>query len=137
MPTCDACVQAVTAAGGDCGVYDLPIHKQTQPSWEMDQDRLAKWIQRLPKPVGIMARSDPRAQRVLEACRRTGVVVPDDVAVVGTGNDETTCELCDPPLSSVIARHSQIGYESGAMLDHLMHGGTAPHCPPDWNRWAW
>jgi LacI family transcriptional regulator len=127
--TGDAFMEAVIAAGGDCRLYELPVHKHSQPSWEMDQDKLAAWIERLPKPAGIMACSDPRAQRVLEACRRTGVAVPDDVAVVGTGNDETTCELCDPPLSSVIARHTQIGYEAAAMLEHLMRGGTPPPEP--------
>jgi LacI family transcriptional regulator len=124
--TCDAFTAAITAAGGVCRVFELPVSRCAQPSWEMDQDRLAHWIQRLPKPAGVMACSDPRAQRVLEACRRIGVTVPDDVAVVGTGNDETTCELCDPPLSSIVARHSQIGYEAAAILEHLMRGGNRP-----------
>ncbi len=126
---CDAFVDVTAAAGRDCQVYELPLHNRSRRSWETDQDRLAKWIQRLPKPTAVMACSDPRALRVLEACRRASVIVPDDVAVIGVGNDETLCELCDPPLSSVIAGHRQIGYEAARMLDRLMHGGSAPRDP--------
>lgn len=126
---CEGFVEAVTAADRDCHVYELPLHNRSRRSWESDQERLARWIQRQPKPLAIMACSDPRAQRVLEACRRAGVVVPDEVAVIGAGNDEPMCELCDPPLTSVIAGHRQVGYEAARMLDHLMHGG-APRSSP-------
>jgi len=122
-------VETVTAADRDCHVYELPLRNLSRRSWENDQERLARWIHRQPKPLAIMACSDPRAQRVLEACRRAGVVVPDEVAVIGAGNDEPMCELCDPPLTSVIAGHRQGGYEAARMRDHLMHGGPPRRDP--------
>ena len=36
--------------------------------------------------------------------------MPDEVAVVGVDNDETLCEVCNPPLSSVDAGHQVVGY---------------------------
>src|SRR5687768_4356199 len=51
--------------------------------WEQEQARLAEWIQTLPKPVGVMASNDERGLQVLDACRRCGARVPEDVAVVG------------------------------------------------------
>ena len=55
--------------------------------------------------------------------------MPDQVAVVGVDNDETVCDVCNPPLSSVMANHAQVGYEAAALLDRLMHGGRTPKKP--------
>ena len=116
-----AFVRAVTAAGFRCRTCWLPGHSRSDSSWEAQQDRLAAWITELAKPVGVMACYDPVGQKVLEACRRAGAAVPDQVAVIGVDNDETVCEVCDPPLSSVAANHVRVGYEAAARLDRWMH----------------
>ena len=84
------------------------------------------WVKSLPKPAGVMASNDWRGQRVLNACRGAGISVPEEVAVVGVDNDELVCNLCDPPLSSVIPNTAQIGYEAAARLDELMAGREPP-----------
>ena len=81
-----------------------------------------RWIEELPKPVGIMACNDIRAQQVLMACRLIGVAVPDEVSVLGVDNDELLCDLSDPPLSSVVPDTRRIGYEAAALLDRMMRG---------------
>ncbi len=121
--------QTIAAAGCKCRYFRLPLNTRSDSSWETQQERLAAWIQRLPKPVGIMACYDPVGQKILEACRRAQVAVPEQAAVVGVDNDETVCEVCNPPLSSVIANHAQVGYEAAALLDSLMHGGRKPKQP--------
>lgn len=129
----DARLAAFTAALAEAGlrtdVYPIPAHPRTDSSWETQQDRLAGWLARLPKPVGIMACYDPVGQRVLEACRRAGVAVPDQAAVLGVDNDETVCEVCDPPLSSVATNHVRVGFEAAELLDRLMRGHRAPKRP--------
>jgi len=72
-----------------------------------------------------MACNDVRGQQVLDACQRSGICVPDEVAVVGVDNDEVLCELCNPPLSSVVPNPQRIGYEAAALLAQLM-AGSAP-----------
>jgi LacI family transcriptional regulator len=57
------------------------------------------------------------------------VAVPDQAAVLGVDNDETVCEVCDPPLSSVAANHARVGYEAAELLDGLMQGRRAPKRP--------
>ena len=84
---------------------------------------MARWIVALPKPVGIMACYDIRGQQVLDACRTLGLRVPEEVAVIGQHNDELLCELCDPPLSSVIPNARRAGYEAARLLDEAMQGG--------------
>ena len=100
--------------------YELPRNAVDRRSWERVENRLAKWISGLPKPVGILVCSDQRGAQLLEACRRANVVVPDEVAVVGVDNDEPLCEVCDPPLSSIEASHAKVGYEAAALLDQLL-----------------
>ena len=66
------------------------------------------------------------AQQVLDACRRAGVTVPEEVAVIGVDNDEDLCRLCDPPLSSVINNPHKIGYEGGRLLTRRMRREVRP-----------
>ena len=83
---------------------------------------LRRWLQELPKPIGIMACYDIRGQQVLDACRSAGLAVPDEVAVIGVDNDALLCELASPPLSSVIPNTHRTGYEAAALLDRIMAG---------------
>ena len=83
---------------------------------------LAAWLNRLPKPVGLMCCNDMRAQQVLSVCGEHGIAVPDAVAVIGVDNDEVRCELAAPPLSSVDPNAYQIGYEAAAMLHRVLRG---------------
>lgn len=112
--------RAVRGEGHPCVLY--------QPSrrFSMDDaaqvDDIVNWIRKLPKPVGVMACYDLRGVQVLDACRRIGLAVPEEVAVVGVDNDELLCELSHPPLSSVIPNTRRTGYEAAALLDRLMDG---------------
>jgi LacI family transcriptional regulator len=102
------------------GKYELPRDATDRRSWERVENRLARWVASLPKPVGILVCSDQRGPQLLEACRRAAVAVPDAVAVIGVDNDETLCEVCHPPLSSIDAGHVSVGYEAARALDNDM-----------------
>lgn len=106
--------------GCSAEVRSVSRHHVDDISWEVHQTDLAAWISKLPKPLGIMVCSDQRGGQVLEACRRAGVRVPDDVAVIGVDNDQALCAVCNPPLSSVWPNHALVGYEAAGLLDRLM-----------------
>jgi LacI family transcriptional regulator len=114
----------VARLGHSCDVFKSPVARSGTITWEREIEALAAWVRDLPKPVGIMACYDIRGQQVLEACRRIGAPVPDEVAVIGVHNDELLCDLCDPPLSSVIPNARRAGYEAAALLDRLLQGGA-------------
>ena len=116
----DAFAARVEQAGCTWSEYRLPAKTTSDSSWEKQQLRLTAWIDRLPKPVGVMACYDPTGQKVLEACVRCGAEVPGEVAVVGVDNDQTVCEVCNPPLSSVVANHARVGFEAARLLERLM-----------------
>jgi LacI family transcriptional regulator len=52
------------------------------------------------------------------------VAVPEQAAVIGVDNDEMLCNLCNPPLSSVIPDPERIGHEAAAWLDRIIQGET-------------
>lgn len=100
----------------------FPSMPEDFADWSRERRKLADWLKCLPKPVGIMACYDIRGQQVLDVCRELRLEVPAEVSVIGQHNDELLCELCSPPLSSVIPDARRSGYEAAAMLDRLMRG---------------
>src|SRR5256885_11835243 len=83
---------------------------------------LIDWLRRLPKPVGILALDDTNAHDVAEACLEAGISVPEHVAIVGVNNDDLLCESAWPPLSSINADFSRMGFAAAQLLDRLMAG---------------
>ena len=91
-------------------------------AWEANQRRLRAWLRDLPKPIGLMAASDRLGLRALDACRAESIAVPEQVAVIGVDNDEETCRLAHPPLTSVMDDAHQVGRRAAALLERLMSG---------------
>ena len=122
----DERLAGVTAAlhsrGALCGAYRSPWQGLREKPWQTERDHIAHWLRDLPRPLGIVACNDVRGHHVLDACRTLGLAVPEEVAVVGVDNAETFCDLCDPPLSSVLPNAERIGFEAAALLDRLMRG---------------
>jgi LacI family transcriptional regulator len=90
--------------------------------WETQCRQIGRWIERLDRPLAIMACNDDLGLQVLDACRRIGVRVPDEVAVAGVGNDECLCDLALPALTSVDLNPRKIGHDAAALLDLMMDG---------------
>lgn len=97
--------------------------------WEHWTRDLGQWLASLPTGTGLMLASDFLGPPIALACREASVTIPDHVALVGVDDDWTFCDGCAPPLSSVCARHDEVGYETARLLDHLMRGNPAPTHP--------
>ncbi|MBN2201427.1 DNA-binding transcriptional regulator [bacterium] len=103
-------------------------HEYTGPKgrkvkdWEEEQKRIGEWLKTVPKPVGLMTCNDDQGQHVLEVCKRTGLRVPEDVAVLGVDNDPMICEIGDPPLSSISLNVESAGFEAARLLADLFRG---------------
>lgn len=125
---CSAAVSHAESTGCSIDVFE-PSRVGVRPraaAEEWERHALGKWVASLPKPVGVIAASDIRAVQILEACREVGVAVPDDVAVVGIGDDDVLCDLASPALTSVTHDRTRIGYEAARMLDERMQGRMPP-----------
>ncbi len=118
---------AVEKENSPIPVYESPWRGSSVSRWDVEIEQIGKWLKNLPKPIGVMACNDARALHLLDACHQTGILVPEEVAVVGVDNEEIFCELCNPALSSVAPDAERIGYQAAELLDKLI-SGQSPAC---------
>lgn len=114
---------ALQRAGHSCDVFDVEYPGNVTPRWDSQQNAaVGEWLRRLPKPVGVMACVDMRAFQVIGAAETAGVLVPEEVALLGANNDAIRCDLSYPPLSSVAPNAFESGYRAAELLDRMMQG---------------
>jgi LacI family transcriptional regulator len=91
------------------------------------------WLAELPKPVGIIAADDRVAFQLVQTCLDLGLRVPRDVAIVGSGNDDTICNAAAVSLSSVDTGLHHVGEAACDTLARLLDSKPATatlHLPP-------
>jgi LacI family transcriptional regulator len=111
--------ERVARAGHEVTYFE---HNKVRSSelWYYKPSSLSEWLLSLPKPIALLACDDRLGQHITEACRHSGIRIPDEVAVLGVDNDETLCELSDPPLSSIALDAEKGGYDAARLLDRLI-----------------
>ncbi|HOP98535.1 MAG TPA: DNA-binding transcriptional regulator [Verrucomicrobiota bacterium] len=113
----------IHGAGYVCRTFEQNLRTR---SADARIDAIARWLSELPRPVGVFAYNDHEGQQVLDACRRAGLAVPEEVAVLGVDNDEVLCALSPPPMSSVILNPRRGGWDAAALLRVMMSGEEVP-----------
>ena len=92
-----------------------------------DWHALSRWLstqlKAAPKPLGIFCYDDADASRVESVAMEIGLNIPDEVAILGTGDDIPLCEAQAIPISSIRHDLEQNGREGAILLDHLMNFG--------------
>ena len=122
----DALKKAICSAGSFAHIHS----KRGQSEGDSNHNaELQQWLLAIPKPVAIMVCSDQRGLTLLEACRAVGLIVPEQVSVVGVDNDLAFCEVATPNLSSVRGGHMKVGFEAAKLLGHLIDGAPPPIGP--------
>jgi len=101
-----------------------PLRHAHAPAWHQVSKPLARWLRKLPKPVGILAVHDYRARVILSLCEQLGLRVPEDVVVLGIDNDPIICEYSSPTLSSVSRDPVEYGLAAAHQLESLMQRKT-------------
>lgn len=89
-------------------------------------EEITAWLADLPRPAGVLAAFDDVARVLLEACRRAKLKVPEDIAVLGIGNDPLICEHTTPSLSSVVPRFEDESYRAARELQAMMLSNRPP-----------
>jgi LacI family transcriptional regulator len=119
----DGFVEALKLAGRTCDLFDVEYPGDVTPLWDAKQTAaLAAWLEQVPKPAAVMSCVDMRAFQVMGAAQAAGLLVPEEVALLGVNNDSIRCDLSDPPLSSVAPNPFQSGYQAAELLDRMMRG---------------
>jgi LacI family transcriptional regulator len=101
----------------------------TPALWRKSARQTHRWLRQLAKPAAVLCCEDPPARYLADVCGQIGLRVPEDIALLGVGNDDLECSLTQPALSSVAVPSQRIGYEAAALLDRLMSGESPPQEP--------
>ena len=96
-------------------------HSDANDLWHHDQSALTVWLDSLPKPIALMACNDEHGHHIIEAARHAGIQVPDEMAVLGVGNDEMVCNLSYPRMSSIELDAVKCGYEAARLMEQMIH----------------
>ncbi len=116
-------------AGFSCDVFHPGYRRGPRTAVHIQQRDLIRWLQPLPKPVAVLTWTTKCGHQVIQACRRGKLLVPEQVAVLASDEDELLCEMCNPPLSGIALTSERIGYEAANLLDRLMQGQQPPEEP--------
>ncbi len=113
-------------------VFLLGERTRRRKRWVLDDQiaDLADWLSDQPHPLGLLCIDDEHAWRAIEATRVAGLRVPEDVAVIGVGDDECLCESSNPTISSVALDYERLGQEAAALLAAMMAGKPLPRLAP-------
>jgi LacI family transcriptional regulator len=122
---CEAFVRTLHGQGCD-NVVLRPMPAEPGLDWEQAEEQIAAWVRRLPRSIGVMVAHDTQGIAILDACRRAGRSVPDDVAVVSVDNDPVLCDVATPTLSSLDQNLRHLGVEAARLLDRMMAGERVP-----------
>lgn len=94
--------------------------------WQARRRALAKWIRTLEYPVGVFAWNADQACELVEVCFRAGVQVPNEVAILASGDETVKCEMISPTVTAVDFPATGIGFAAAGVLDKLMAGEPPP-----------
>ena len=120
----DAFVAEINKAGYNCSVFE----RETKPApWpEKNKRAIRQWLASLPKPAGVMVWFDYVGIAAQYVCRLAGIAIPDEVALIGAGNDPLTQMLCHVPLTSINVNPERVGYKAMEVLIRMIHTGHRP-----------
>lgn len=82
--------------------------------------RMKRWLAARRGPLGLFAVLDTYALSLMRAARELGRRVPEDVAVLGAGDEDFWVEFESVPLSSIRLPARRIGQAAAALLERLM-----------------
>lgn len=112
---CKGFCEQVAAYGREVSIFESPLGGEFL-NWKKDFLKLQKWLEGLPAKTGVLVCTDDFSLLVQEACVAAGRSIPDEIALIGVGNDEAVCELAPTPLSSIQLNTERAGYDALAFL---------------------
>lgn len=109
-----AIIDVCQKEGFDCAVYTGLA--TSAHAWQENMSQLAKWIETLPTPVGIIAVTDARARHLVQVCDHIGCIVPDQISIIGIDDDDIARNLSRVSLSSVSQGCFEMGFQAAKLL---------------------
>lgn len=102
------------------------VHMHDDDDGRLTSRLIISWLKALPKPIAIMCDNDYLARLTVNVANQIRLHVPDDLAVLGVGDNSWMSTLAATPLSSIQLDRSRVGRVAAEMLDRLMAGDELP-----------
>lgn len=122
---CEGFLSRITEKGFGNSFYEY--RENFGDYWHYESTDLADWLKSLPRSTALLACDDSRGNRITEICRVIGIRIPEELAVLGVDDDELSCNLSDPPLSSIHMNVEKGGYEAAKLIDRLREDRDAAY----------
>ncbi|MBI4025431.1 MAG: substrate-binding domain-containing protein [Verrucomicrobia bacterium] len=128
----DAFLRALKEAGvrgHSCQVFmQTPMPKRR---WSLEQrvNDLARWLAGFRPPAAVLVSQDLLAPRVAFACEQLKLRIPEEVGLIGVGNEELQSLTMWPPLTTVELDVERMGQETARLLERTMNGKPLPKEP--------
>lgn len=116
----------------ECHLHQFDSHSAAKDREARERLRLrevAMWLRDTPKPIGVLTYSDARGARTCVAAAQAGLSVPDDVGILGFGNNPVLCEMAPVQLSSIDDNKEALGIKAASILNDIMTGKPPPRRP--------
>jgi LacI family transcriptional regulator len=91
--------------------------------WNYMRQVFTDWLERFERPVGILAVHDILARYLADLVLDKGWRIPEDVGIVGAGNDPAVCHFAEPALTSVDFCGERVGYVAASCLEGMLRDG--------------
>ena len=113
-----AFVSRITEAGFDCPAQRVPVALQrARPRVAPEGVSLIRrFVENMERPSAVFCATDELARVLLEICAHNRVSVPEEMAILGAGDDDLVCLTCSPTLSSVRLPFAKAGEQAGRLL---------------------
>lgn len=123
LSRCVAFENHAKQAGFDPIVYVPPAdQEQGFRVTTFDLEHTTAWVKALPRPCGVMCFDDIHAHHLLKAARAAEVVVPEEMFVIGVGNEQLMARFGGVRFSSMKLPGVEIGFRAAKRLDELLNG---------------
>ncbi len=95
-------------------------------SWKRMLPRLRKWLLDLPKPIAVFATHNNLAALLLDLCVQEGIAIPEELCILGVGQDSAAGAFRSIQLSHVPLNGKAVGHAAAKQLQRLLLGKDLP-----------
>ncbi len=111
----------------DCSIKRYLTNNEaafTPALWDKFNSDFDEWIKDWKFPLAIVCSLSCIGPKVVSRCLANNLRIPEDVALITTGNDSSACEGFTPTISSIDMNFHKMGYEAARLLDMKFKGET-------------
>lgn len=130
-PLYDAFRERAADRGMSCALLQFQSRATASPPdlFKQRSRQVAAWLEDLPRPMGVLTYNDFMGAKVCAMLVDAGLMIPEDVALLGRGNQRYACESSPVELSSIDEGWETVAWQAAGLLRHLLNGEAAPNTP--------